>query len=103
MEAPSYVWACHRCKASNQANSDKCTSCGFPAIATAKDIEDATGKPSFRFTKVGVAALALLIFAPITFVLKASATKIPWWATVLIALVGYCIFTLVAKGNKNGR
>jgi hypothetical protein len=103
METLSYVWTCHRCKTPNQANADKCASCGFPAIASAKDIETVTGEPSFRFTKLGASVLSLLIFIPIFFVLKASSSKLPWWVIVLVVVAGLGVFALLEKVNKNDR
>lgn len=43
---PDYAWICHSCKASNPSGVDVCTSCGFQAIATGAEIEEAvTGIP----------------------------------------------------------
>lgn len=43
---PDYAWICHSCKASNPSGFDVCTSCGFQAIATGAEIEEAvTGIP----------------------------------------------------------
>jgi hypothetical protein len=103
METRSYVWVCHQCKTPNEASADMCASCGFPAVASAKDIETATGEPSFRFTKLGASVLSLLIFIPIFFVLKASSSKLPWWVIVLVVVGGLGVFTLLEKARKNVR
>jgi ribosomal protein L37E len=44
MRAP-YAWRCHICDRSNEAEVTACTSCGFPARATGKQIEVAKAAP----------------------------------------------------------
>ena len=34
-----YRWLCHVCRAPNEANAERCASCGFPSEASALDIE----------------------------------------------------------------
>ena len=41
MNGPIYIWVCHKCGKSNQANADKCTFCGFQSNASAYEIEAA--------------------------------------------------------------
>ena len=44
---PDYAWICHSCKASNRPGLENCSACGFPAVATGAEIEEAiTGIPS---------------------------------------------------------
>jgi hypothetical protein len=38
---PRYAWVCHSCHATNPAASEACSSCGFPAVASLADIEEA--------------------------------------------------------------
>ena len=35
---PRYNWSCHACRASNAADADACTTCGFPAVASGRAI-----------------------------------------------------------------
>ena len=39
---PTYHWTCHVCKASNAPGISICQACGFPAVASGRDIEAAT-------------------------------------------------------------
>ena len=39
-----YRWVCHSCQAANAAETTTCSSCGFPAVATGRQIE-ASHKP----------------------------------------------------------
>ena len=103
MKAPAYVWVCHSCEASNEANTSQCASCGFPAVASAKDIEKATGEPTFRFTNVGVSLLAWIVFFPIAFVLKVGTYKAPWWAWALFGIGGFAIFLIQNSVARNDR
>jgi len=36
-----YVWVCHSCKAVNSPGDGACRNCGFPAVATGGEIEEA--------------------------------------------------------------
>jgi len=38
---PGYTWVCHSCKETNGPGSQACQACGFPAAATAAEIEAA--------------------------------------------------------------
>lgn len=38
---PDYIWICHACKKSNPSGTEVCGSCGFPAVASAVEIEEA--------------------------------------------------------------
>lgn len=41
---PDFTWICHSCKESNSPGTQVCRNCGFPAAATAAEIEEfATG------------------------------------------------------------
>lgn len=43
---PNYPWICHACKALNCPGQEVCTTCGFSAVATGAQIEEAvTGIP----------------------------------------------------------
>lgn len=37
----TYTWTCHVCDTPNQPEVDACAKCGFPAIASAKEIQKA--------------------------------------------------------------
>lgn len=41
-----YRWVCHLCKEANTASSAICEKCGFPALASGRDIDCATGNAS---------------------------------------------------------
>jgi hypothetical protein len=36
-----YAWVCHSCKAVNSPGNNACRNCGFPAVATGREIEEA--------------------------------------------------------------
>jgi hypothetical protein len=36
-----YAWVCHSCKAVNSPGENACRNCGFPAVATGSEIEEA--------------------------------------------------------------
>ena len=38
---PSYVWVCHACRRSNAAGTEGCVACGFPAVASAIEVDRA--------------------------------------------------------------
>lgn len=38
---PDYTWVCHSCKATNQPDEEICRRCGFPAVATGSEIDEA--------------------------------------------------------------
>lgn len=38
---PDYSWVCHSCKESNKEGDQKCCACGFPAVATGAEIDEA--------------------------------------------------------------
>jgi len=41
---PDYTWVCHACKEANNPGAETCRGCGFPAVASADEIEQvATG------------------------------------------------------------
>ncbi len=103
MTVPAYVWVCHRCKASNEANTSQCASCSFPAVASAKDIEVATGEPAFRFTNLGASVLAWVIIFPIAFILKLGTYKAPWWAWAIFAVGGFALFLAQNSAGENDR
>ena len=44
METPSYRWTCHKCDRVNNPGAPLCSSCGFPAVATACEIAKAKGE-----------------------------------------------------------
>lgn len=50
VDVPNYPWICHSCKALNRPGQEVCTTCGFNAVATGVEIEEAvtgiTHKPA---------------------------------------------------------
>ncbi|MGE5492255.1 MAG: hypothetical protein ACM31P_13310 [Actinomycetota bacterium] len=38
---PDYTWICHSCKATDQPGEEICRRCGFPAVATGSEIDEA--------------------------------------------------------------
>jgi uncharacterized membrane protein YvbJ len=69
--APDYRWICHACRSPNEAGSASCTSCGFPAVASAKDIDEAKGEPtSSRINTPQSFALKAIIITPCAILLK---------------------------------
>ena len=43
-----YAWSCHACDASNSAEANTCSACGFPAKATAKQIDAVKALSEFK-------------------------------------------------------
>lgn len=42
----TYTWVCHICHSTNPAENKNCSSCGFQAVASAKDIKAAKETPN---------------------------------------------------------
>jgi len=38
MPSPSYRWVCQNCQQANDAGTDRCATCGFPACATGQEL-----------------------------------------------------------------
>jgi len=76
---PDYAWTCHSCKASNRPGLENCYACGFQAVATGAEIEEAiTGIPRqtvlsrkelIKQRRVDIAALPLWKM-PIAYLLR---------------------------------
>lgn len=51
MFIPSYTWVCHKCKATNSANGENCSSCGYFAGAAREDPGEDFPQPGWSVSK----------------------------------------------------
>lgn len=87
--AATYRWTCRRCKASNDAGSDVCCACTFPALASARGLGQAdatTTLPPAASPRDGLGWIrkeAALLF-PQTVLAGAVLLASPLWFVVLL-------------------
>jgi ribosomal protein L37E len=78
-----YAWQCFACEASNPPGTDPCSSCGFPARATGRQIDAA------RAAKTTAAAKPIVLQKRSAFAAIADAlSPLPMWRQVLAAIGG---------------
>jgi len=69
--APDYRWICHACRSPNEAGRASCTACGFPAVASARDIDESKEQPRPpRINTPRSFALKAIIITPCAILLK---------------------------------
>lgn len=96
MKTPTYAWVCHSCNQTNIPGIGACNHCGFPAVASAKDIDAAPGHEANPvLTKLGGYLLLVIVAGPITFILQFGAMDSAVWLLPLAAVGG-----LVAWGKS---
>ena len=107
---PHYDWSCHVCRSSNGAGSEACASCGFPAIASGREIAVAQASHALHHAKHGEAIGPSLwkesravrvgagevigIVAVSLFMGAAQVLKIAWSLRVLLLAAGVLVLTL---------
>jgi hypothetical protein len=102
MSAPPYRWMCHRCERVNEPGLKTCTSCGFPAVASAVDIARERGEPDpSRFTRETPSGSWwwLVPELPIAGVVVCAA---PLWAIVLFIQRHYVQGAILLVGAAAG-
>jgi hypothetical protein len=108
--APTYRWVCHKCQASNESGAAQCSSCGFPAVASAQQInpiehnrmnEEPTHdwlQLAFLFFPEIVIAAGFVLFSPYVagsyFLAGCSGQGV---FTILLAVGGTAGFVFAAK------
>lgn len=65
MNAPTYIWICHKCGKSNQPHIDTCAFCDFPSIASAVDITPDIAKQSILLMRPLISLSYVLFIADI--------------------------------------
>ena len=87
---PSYRWSCFRCRAANEPSSSECTSCGFPARATGRNIQKARSENEQRENSADGQDLTstVLLFFPEAII-----------AAVVFVLSPYWLYRLVSHGK----
>lgn len=105
--APSYRWRCHACDACNEPHTAHCVACGFPAVATADQIDTCIAQPRNNRPVLSGLAAHLGLFFPEGIVGALLVLATPFWAIylglagrwaaalVLISGMGLAVFAFV--------
>jgi ribosomal protein L37E len=101
MNAPNYIWVCHKCGKSNQPLSETCASCGFQAIASEAEIHPETDEErKQRYERNANIATNIWLFFPEGLIAGFLALISPFWAIKLIfdghLLAALCLTALVS-------
>lgn len=88
-DMPDYAWICHSCGHANERRTESCAACGFPAVASAAEIDGTanTSRRRLRQTRKEWAAAR-----------RADIAALPLWkkpiayALALVRLIGAVIF-----------
>jgi hypothetical protein len=100
MRAPSYRWICHKCGSSNEPHTDICASCGFPAVASAEQVERA--RPDFQPPHYDAAAAEranrIWLFFPEAILGVLLVVVAPFWAIRLVVAGNFADASALVAG-----
>ena len=104
MNAPTYIWVCHKCGKSNQPHADACTSCGFSAIASEAEINPETiEEKKQKYERNVNISSNIWLFFPEGLIAGFLALLSPFWATKLISnghfLAALCLFGVISASG----
>jgi hypothetical protein len=104
---PDYTWRCHSCKTPNEPGEESCRQCGFPAVATGFEVDEAvtgvkrqpalSGKALLRQRRVEIAALPAWK-KPLAYALRAAQFfgGLTFWLGIFDLSVGQMLLGLTA-------
>lgn len=113
MKTPTYIWVCHKCGKPNQPHTGICASCGFPATASAMEI-DPDEKKDLSKNESSISSNVWLFF-PEAAIAGLFALATPLWAIKLfvnghvlaglglvanISACGYCFVWAIGHQQK---
>ena len=85
MNAPTYIWVCHKCGKSNKPHTDICASCGFQAIASEAEINPETEEEKRqKLERSANISTNIWLFFPEGLIAGFLALYSPFWAVKLI-------------------
>jgi ribosomal protein L37E len=117
MSTPPYRWVCHSCGSSNEPHTNKCSSCGFPAVASGAELERSRRdyRPPHYDPAAAETADRIWLFFPEAILGAVLVVVAPFWAIRLVlaghfgaavtlasgvGLAAYAFFQLLRRGHK---
>ncbi len=91
----SYRWVCHSCQAANAAEKTICSNCGFPAVATGRQIEAARKSGVVAPYEGSSTFLALPFHQKVVYVITVGAFGV---GLVLVKFAGPISLNLIGLG-----